>query len=182
MRHVGKSPPVAAPFEARDFAVRCGLAVFGFRSHVVAVGEQADVPGEAEVVPALPAAGVGHACAGVAEAALAEQRVLLLVVARARDDPRVEPGLLERAQRTPGERLGDELEAADIAFGARVERAFALRDGLALGVERGFGIAGVPAVGAVEGVGVESAAAEQALEEQDIVGEQAVAHDTCTPE
>ena len=154
MRHIGKGFPVAAPFEARDFAVGGSGFVFVVVGHVFAAFEQADVPGEAEVVPALAAAGVGHARPGIAEAALAKQRVLLVVAARARDDPRVEARGLERFQGTPRQRLGDELETADVALAARVERTLALRDGLAPRVERGLRIAGMLAEVAVEFVGV----------------------------
>src|SRR6185295_2363692 len=128
MREVLEAGPVPAPLQAGREADLGRLRVGGRLRQVPAVAEDADVPGDAEVVVALPAARVGHPRPWIAEAALAEENVLLGVGARTGDDARLDPRFANLAEEDARRFLGLRMETLEPRLGPRIERAVALLD------------------------------------------------------
>ena len=164
---VGDAFEVAAPLHAVGVAagaVEGDVFFVGSGGDVVevfAVAEDADVEGDAEVVHAVAAAGVGDA------GAFGVEFVLLGVAAGAADDAQVEPARGEVclcvAQPGAGGGLRFGEQGGEVALGAGVVGAVCFGGGGGVDCPRRFGGALEGAADAVDGAGVVAAEAQEAL-------------------
>src|SRR5690606_11196373 len=89
--------------------------------------EQADIPGDPEIVVRLAAARIGDARPGIAVAPLRMQPVLLGIGARARDEADAEAGTDGQCQQLSRRFLRAEVQPRQHALAARIEGADLLK-------------------------------------------------------
>ena len=178
---VGKAGPVAAPFEVGELRERkCGELFIGIDGcEVFTVLEQANVPGNAEVVVAAATAGISDTGLFVAVTAFAVERILFCIGAGAGDDPYVKTAVLTDAKKLAGKHLNLWSERNDVCLASGIEAAILVGDLLARLVELFVGSIGLRPPDAVKLSGIKAISFQKALVEKLILFEKLVAHVVC---
>jgi len=177
VRRIGKTHPVSTPLESGDFAGIGGVAVWRVVGEVLAAIEQANIPGKAEIMPALAAPCFGDSRTGIPKTSLPEECILLGIAAGSGNDFGVVTVCLDRRERPSGQYLGINLQSTDIAFTPGIEATLSIGNVFATLVKRLFGLARELAILSIQSLGLKTAAGKQSLKEEDIIPEESSAHD-----